>query len=149
MTEAEIAEIFADRPLKTFRRRLGLPKRLNKQAIQEKDAPYLADLGDPGYKKIDRGKSIKVLTKTKPWPILVPVKQAKRKDDKMATDKKPKTNISHALKSVAWLVFAAQQAYAGYLVLAHFHGYIAVATGLVSLGIAIAVVIAHFVRAHR
>lgn len=116
--------------------------------------PYLASKGDPAYTKpkvSHRGKSIKVLTKRKKWRIIQVVKKLKRKDDKMAKDKiknNKKTKATGMLKSIAWLLFGAQQALCGLVLLKNFDNYFVVASALVSLFIAGGVVVYHFVGAH-
>lgn len=92
-SEDELAELFGDG------KKLRLPKRLNKKAMAQSDAPFLADAGDAAYIKpkpmkikANREKSIKVLTIPKPWPIIRRV--IKRKDGKMTTKVKTKINYT-------------------------------------------------------
>lgn len=100
----------------------------------------------------DRGKSKKDLTNLKKGSIIEPVNKAKRKDDKMATDKTNKTkkgNATRTLKSIVWLAFAVQQAFIGYVLLTNFDNYFVIVSALVSLGIAGVIVAVHFVKAHK
>ena len=100
-------------------------------------------------KNFHRGKLRKSLTMKKKGSIIERVKKAKRKDDKMAVDKNKKANKVNGLKSLAWLTFAAQQAFIGYVLLSNFNNYVVVACALASLGMAGLVVIAHFFKAHK
>jgi hypothetical protein len=104
-------------------------------------------------KSSNRGKPKKVLTSLKRFAILRTVNKAKRKGDKiMATDNKntsKKTSKGGALKSIAWLAFAAQQGFVGYVLLANFGNYFVVAAAIASLLIAGVIVVAHFINAHK
>lgn len=57
--------------------------------------------------------------------------------------------IGNSIKSVAWLVLATQQAFAGYVLLSNFDNYFVIVTSVASLLIAGAIVVMHFVRAHK
>jgi len=139
-----------------------MKKKLNKKhagIARAKAKPFLLLDSDPANfgqdfktnkpKVSHRGNPIKSLTFKKKGSIIGRVNKLKRKDDKIATDKTKKSNKSNALKSVAWLVFAAQQAFIGYVLLTNFNNYVVVATALLSLGIAGVIVIAHFFKAHK
>lgn len=64
------------------------------------------------------------------------------------TETKSKKKVS-TLKSVAWLGFASQQSFVGYVLLSNFDNYVVVAAAVASLLLAFVVVVSHFVRAHR
>lgn len=104
-------------------------------------------------KFINTSKPKKVLTNLKHFVTLRTVNKAKsRKGDKMAKDNKQtpqKSSKGGMLKSIAWLVFAAQQGFVGYVLLANFSNYFVIAGASVSLGIAGVIVVAHFVSAHK
>lgn len=128
-------------------------------------APFLLPEKDPAYIKHRKpspkplpaslkrkSKPNKVLTNLKRFATLFTVNKLKRKGDKMATDNKQKTtnsNRSGAVKGVAWLVLAAQQAFAGYALLANFTNYLVIATAIVCLLIAGGIVVAHFFKAYK
>lgn len=103
--------------------------------------------------KFISSKPNKVLTNLKAFVTLHSVNKAKRKGDKiMATDKQKtikKTSKFGSMLSIAWLVFAAQQGFVGYVLLTNFSNYFVVAAGLLSLGIAGIVIVVHFAQAHR
>lgn len=137
-------------------------KKLNKKhaKIAKKNSePFLlldsdpANFGDdfPPRKRVlfNSKNPRKSLTIPKMGSIIKGVNKLKRKDDKMASDKTKKSNKANGLKSLAWLAFAAQQAFIGYVLLSNFDNYAVVACALLSLGLAGVVVIAHFFNAHK
>ncbi len=137
-------------------------KKLNKthaKIAKKKAEPFLLLDSDPAnfgqdFGKRRRGKVSgrnlrKSLTIPKKGSIIKGVNKLKRKDDKMASDKTKKSNKVNGLKSLAWLVFAAQQAFIGYVLLSNFDNYAVIACALASLGMAGVVVIAHFFKAHK
>jgi hypothetical protein len=100
-------------------------------------------------KKFNPSNTIKYLTLWKKRSIIKGVKKLIVKDNKMTKDKNKKSNKKNAGKSVVWLVFAAQQAFSGYVLLSNFDSYAVIACALVSLGIAGVIVVAHFINAHK
>ncbi len=98
--------------------------------------------------EINSDESKKVLTNLNEARIMKPVIKAKRKDDKMAYDRKQKNSNKELAISIGWLVFAFQQGFVGYM-LVHSHDAFVVVNGIVSLGLACVIVGAHFIRAHR
>lgn len=100
-------------------------------------------------KMSNRGKSLKVLTKSKRSGIMKSVNKLNRKDDKMANDKNKKIDRQTALISVAWLVEASFRIFTGWILLAKFNGFVTTAVALYALGTAGAIVVSHFVRAHK
>jgi hypothetical protein len=146
-----------DKPSKTIK--------VDRRDMAKKSEPFVVLESDPHFIKplkpkrkgrrinFNRGKSNKVLTNLKAFAILRGVNKAKRKGDKiMATDNKKTTNKKNKggmQQSVAWLVFAAQQGFVGYVLLANFSNYIVIAAAGISIGIAGVIVVTHFVRAHQ
>lgn len=101
--------------------------------------------------KSNRGNTRKYLTKSKKGSILEPVNKAKRKDDKMASDKN-KTNKSSKrdiVKSIAWLVEATFRTFVGWILLSNFDHLVTTAAAFYALGTAALIVVAHFVTAHK
>lgn len=144
LTESDPANFWGNDKPKVKRR--GRPRKVRR--IKLPRAIMLSQLP----KDFSRGNTRKYLTKSKKRSILRPVNKLKRKDDKkMAHDKtkKSKGKKLNMLKSIVWLAFAVQQAFIGYLVLSNFDNYFAIVTALISLGIAGAIVLAHFVRAYK
>lgn len=93
----------------------------------------------------------KYLTNSIRSGILKLVNKLKKKGRQMAQDK-TKTKRGNATKkiiSLAWLVFAVQQTFNGYVLLTNFDNYFVVASALVSLGFAGVIVTAHFFIAHN
>lgn len=143
------------------------PKKPTKRQLQsdrKKAAPFLLTEDDPtnfwgddmpkaSPRKVKpKRKPKKVLTNLNVFAKLKPISKANRKGDKMATDnKQPKTesNRSGAIKSLAWLLLAGQQAFAGYVLLVNFSNYFVIATAGISLGLAGVIVVAHFIKAHK
>lgn len=132
----------------------------NKRKVNANAAPFLLPENDPDYlpptppKLLTiRSKPKKVLTNRNLFAKLRSVNNIKsRKGDKMATDNKKtpiKSNKGGALKSVAWLVLAAQQGFVGYVLLSNFSNYFVIAAGIASLLIAGVIVVAHFIGAHK
>lgn len=106
--------------------------------------------GLPPIKRFISKKSKKVLTNTKRFDILGSVnKLIHRKDDKMATDKTKMVKSKSMGISIAWLGFAVQQGFVGYILLTNFSNYFVIASACISLGIAGTVVATHFVKAHK
>lgn len=146
-----------------------MPKRTMKpvnkthaKAIRKKAEPFMLldsdpaadfeDLKDRTEKRNSRGKPKKVLTNTKVFARLRLVNKAKRKDDKMATDKQKttnKTNKGDIIKSVAWLVEAAFRAFVGWVLLSNFDHLVTTAAAFYALGTAGVIVVTHFVNAHK
>lgn len=123
-------------------------------------APFLLPENDPDF--IKRRKPEIVEHKSKPKKVLTNrnafarlrsvINHKSRKGDKMSTDNKKTSNKSSkggALKSVAWLAFAVQQGFIGYVLLTNFSNYFVVAAAVASLLIAGVIVVAHFIGAHK
>lgn len=138
---------------------LNLP-RPNRRIAAKNAEPFLLPTNDPDYippipprVSTFRGKPKKVLTNRKTFARLRSVINHKsRKGDKMSTDNKKTSNKSSkggALKSVAWLAFAVQQGFVGYVLLTNFSNYFVVAAAVASLLIAGVIVVAHFISAHK
>lgn len=127
------------------------PKLKNSPSLAKQSEPYLLLENDPSYRKprtsSNRSNTTKHLTISKRKRTLKSVIKLKRKDDKMAHDKtKIKGNL---IKSFAWLLFATQQAFIGYVLLTNFDNYFVIVSALVSLGIAGVIVAVHFFKAHK
>lgn len=88
----------------------------------------------------------KVLTNVGKASTLKTVK-AKRKDNTMAS---AETKKSKGIgKTIAWTVFAAQQGFVGYLLLAKFDNYVVMVAAGMSLLMAVSVVLYHMYQANR
>lgn len=127
------------------------PQRQIKKIAQ----PFLLLDSDPALKaskarkSFIRGKTIKYLTILDPPAIMKRVNKLKNeRTTKMPKDKtkKSRSSLTH---SVAWLVFATQQAFVGIVLLKSFDNYFVVAGALISLAIAGSVVLVHFFKAHK
>lgn len=141
-------------------------KKAGKGTLTAASEPFVLLDGDPAadfedlkerqtvkrYRRLgfDWRKPKKVLTKPKLWPTLKRVK-AKKKGDKMATDIKQKLiNLNRdVLTSIAWLLEAVFRIYIGVLLLQHFSNFVAIAAALYALGTAGAIIVKHFVDAHK
>lgn len=111
--------------------------------------PWLLDPKDPHYRRyINRGNKEKYLTIVKSSGILKRVKKLKRKDGKMALDKK-QNNKENVAKSAAWLIEASFRAYVGYVLLTNFDQLVAIVAGVYALFTAIIIVVSHFMRAYK
>lgn len=122
-----------------------------KIALEEADAPFLAQKGDPGFKELDRGNTRKYLTKLKRPAIMGSVNKLKVERTKsMATDKqKTKNGKLRYVKATAWTIEAAARIFTGWLVLSNFNNYLAVAVAFYMLGTGLVIVGAHIINAHK
>lgn len=100
-------------------------------------------------KKSNRGKPIKSLTNIHKRNTMKPVKKLKRKDDKMANDKQKNNSKLDVVKSVAWLLEASFRGFVGWVLLRNFDHVVTTAAAIYALGTAGAIVVTHFVKAHK
>lgn len=113
---------------------------------------YMLTPSDPKYRKpktITPMRSIKVLTNAKERSIIRRVKNHKRKDKKMGTNKTNKLNKTEAVKSLMWLIEAAFRGFVGWVLLTNFDHKVTTAVAIYSLLTAGLIVVVHFFKAQQ
>lgn len=99
--------------------------------------------------RFNRVKSKKVLTNERKRNILRRVKNHKRKDKKMGTNKTNKLNKTEAVKSLMWLIEAAFRGFVGWVLLTNFDHKVTTAVAIYALLTAGLIVVVHFIKAQQ